>query len=317
MFEHSPPSCGIVDAAYYLPGDPIDLCDWAPREGVDAGRVTRLIENGCRYFHACGDESDEELITQAVERLVARSGVDPAGIDFVLHAHTQPFSVPPAPESLLARLFLRFNIRPRLAFSVGQLACAGVVNAIDVARRLLAAMPGSHYALVVTSDRVFGGARYRLRQDAGIQSDGASALLLGRTTLRARIDAVHVKSHGGLAEGPSTPELAKRVGMLAWSHTRRMVEEDIARIGVPAAAIAAVMPTNADAPYWRKLGPLLGLTPSQLFLDNIGRRGHSCCSDLAINLVDEGFTRLAQGPVVLFSQSNVGAYGSVTLGAPQ
>jgi 3-oxoacyl-[acyl-carrier-protein] synthase III len=307
---------GIIDAAYYLPGAPVDLCAWALHEGVRPDRVARLLDNGCRYFHVADGESDADLVTRAIERLQAGGRADPGAADFVLHARSQAFSAPPAPESILATVCARFGMRPRLALAVEQLACGGVINAVDLALRLLAADPSARTALVITSDRVFGPAKYRLRQDAGIQSDGGSAILLGREGWRARIDAVHVRNHDQMYEGPGTPERAARVSMLAWSQTRRMVADDIERSGFGVDGFAAFLPTNADGPYWRKIAPMLGISDEQLFLENMRQRGHSCCSDLAINLVDEGFAKLANGPVLAFSQSNVGAYGSMILGAP-
>lgn len=303
---------GIVDAAYCLPGDPIDLRDWAGKAGVPAERVARLERNGCRYFHQSYGQSDAALIAVALRDLAAR-GHDLTACDVVLHAHTQQFSVPAAPASLLAETCTRFGIAPRLALSVGQLACASVVRAVALARDLLRANPAWRQVLLVTSDRVFGGAQFRLRQDAGLQSDGASAMLIGRAGLRARLGAVHERYHDNLHAGPGAAGTAGRADMNVWLHSRQLMRDALEAGGRGADGFAAFMPNNADGPHWRKIALGLGFTDDQVLLDNIRLRGHSCCSDLAINLVDRGFALLASGrPVLAFSQSNLGAYGAVT-----
>ncbi|UXI66197.1 hypothetical protein [Tahibacter amnicola] len=305
---------GIIDADYYLPGEPLDIVQWGAKVGLPGSLIDRLLENGCRHFHQTHTEGDVDLIAQAVRPLLQRRSIDPAKITYLVHAHTQQFSMPAPPRSILSELSARFGWAPKLALSVGHLACAAVVNAIDVARRLLEHDESAEYALVVTADRVFGGPNHRVRQDAGIQSDGAAVILLGRDNVRARFRDVLVRNYPRLAEGPSSPAMGQLIGTLAWAQTRQVLIEAEQRLGHPLGALGGIFPTNADAPYWKSLADKMKLPPDLVFLDNMRDRGHSCCSDLAINLVDAGFARLDRGESILcLSQSNVGAYGVVAL----
>ncbi len=305
---------GIVDAAFHLPGPAQDIEAWAERVGVERALVERLLANGCRHFHVADSEDDAELCAAATRMLLERHDLDPARVPYVVHAHTQSYSVPPAPQSLLAQVARRCGLRPRLAMSVGELACGGIVKALEIALDLLEADPAAGHALVLSSDRVFGGPRHRIRQEAGIQSDGGAAILLGRQRLRARVLDIRVRHWPGLALGPQASPKARLMGALPWAHTRRLWLEMASRAGVAPSALGRVFPTNADGPYWRELAHGMGLKPGTLFLDNMRRRGHSCCSDLAINLADAVFDELAAGRRALcFSQSNVGAYGALAL----
>ncbi|MCW5667467.1 MAG: hypothetical protein KIT35_26835 [Piscinibacter sp.] len=305
---------GIVAAAFELPGAPRDVEAWAQAEGVSPRLVDSLLAHGCRQFHELDGGSDADFIDAALARLDAPPGWA-RDVRYLVHAHTQAFSMPAPPSSLLAELAQRHGLRPALAFSVGQLACASAIVAVDLAARLLREDPQARYALVVTSDRVFGDARYRIQGRTSVQSDGASALLLGREGLRCRLGAASVRQFAALHAGPCTPALALAMARQLWRHTAALLREHEAAGGVPLAAYREILPANADRADWLKVQDELNLAPGQVFLDNVGRRGHACCADLAVNLVDRGFALLAgqPAPLLAFGQSNVGAFSALTL----
>jgi len=305
---------GIVGAAYHLPGEAVDLCEWGPRMGVDDARIDRLLGNGCRYFHSARVESDADIVVTAVERVLRESSVRASAITYVIHARTQNFSMPAAPHSLLGEVCARAGMAPRLAFSISHLACASIIAAVDTAVRLLQGDPSANHALVTSSDRVFGHADHRLRQDSGIQSDGGSAILIGRHEVRSWIRTITLRTYPNLHTGPSTPTMGRLIGSAAWAHTAEVLDELGGCAGDGLQRVDALLPTNADMPYWRTLLETRRARAGILFEENARLRGHACCADLAVNLADEGLRRAGQGEQVMcFSQSNVGAYGYLVL----
>lgn len=307
-------SMGIVGAGYHLPGEAVDLCEWGPRMGVADARIERLIGNGCRYFHSAKVESDADIVVAAVDRVLRESSVKASAIAYVVHARTQNFSMPAAPHSLLAEVCARTGMAPRLAFSISHLACASIIAAVDTAVRLLQSDPSASHALVTSSDRVFGKADHRLRQDSGIQSDGGSAILLGRRDVRSWIRTIALRTYPKLHTGPSTPTMGRLIGSAAWAHTAELLDELGGGAGDGLQQVDALLPTNADIPYWRTVLEARRARPGILFEENARLRGHACCADLAVNLADEGLQRADQGDrVMCFSQSNVGAYGYIVL----
>ncbi|WOB47942.1 hypothetical protein NYR97_11620 [Xanthomonas hydrangeae] len=318
MYEHNQAAfgvpLGIVDAAYHLPGKPNDLCTWGPRMGVDDARIERLLGNGCRYFHSAQIESDADMVVAATSRLLQQSAVDPRCIAYVIHARTQNFSMPAAPHSLLGEVCARTGMAPKLAFAVSHLACASIIAALDTAARLLQGDPSASHCLVTSSDRVFGNADHRLRQDSGIQSDGGSAILIARTQVRSWIKTIALRTYPKLHPGPSTPTMGRLIGSAAWAHTGEVLDGLDGDSDGGLDLVDALLPTNADMPYWRALLQARHAPTEILFEDNARLRGHACCADLAINLADEGLRRSEQGQrVMCFSQSNVGAYGYLML----
>ncbi len=305
---------GVVDVAYHLPGDRIDIVDYAARSNVDAALLAALLDNGVRYFHDGTDRSDLDLIGAAIETICGRRGREWLGdVAYVIHARTQTFSMPAPPESIITQVCNRFAIPAKLGFGVEQLACAGIVKAIEWARRLLEADPDARHALVITSDRVFGGAPYRIRQDAGIQSDGGSAILLGRDGLISMLGTITSKTFDGLHEGPTTPENIDRIGRYTWHQTKRAFLDHAIASGCRIDDIDLFLPVNADRDYWTLIAGALRIPAERFFTGNIAERGHACCADLAVNLVDRGLDVVARGGSVIYcGQSNLGVYANIT-----
>jgi 3-oxoacyl-[acyl-carrier-protein] synthase III len=312
---------GLIEAGIAMPGAPRDIVEYARAEGIDDARVQRLLGNKVRWFHMDEDISDAELVADAIEDLCARLG-DRAWLSRVtklIYAHTQIFSMPAAPESLLSTVMGRYDtLRPTLCFSVEHAACASATMALEWAARLLHGdSDADALALVVTSDRVFGNATYRIRQDGGVQSDGGSALLVGSRNLRARFGGITVSTYDKLHEGPSTPENEATIARTTWLHTRQMFREHIKLTGLDLNDAAVILPINADWLYWLKVAQALRIDAEKFYFGGITQRGHACCADLAVNLVDHGFGRVdAGGWVVFCGQSNLGAYAGLTLLPP-
>lgn len=307
-------NCGIAAAAFYLPGNPVDIKEWGPRNDVSAQLIGELLENGCRYFYDGSGYADVDLIDGALDRLLAESEVKAEEINFLIHASTQSFSVPAPPTSVLSELMTRFDLRPELSFSVGHLACASTINAIMLAAELLESHPQSRYALVVTCDRVFGGAEYRVRQNAGIQSDGGSAILIARENPRCRIGHIAIKNFSELHAGPSTAANRVAIGRYTWLQTKELFLDFERVSGQTLNEYSTVLPINADAHYWRVIAKSLNMDEKSFFLDNIKQRGHACSVDLVVNLLDRGLGLVDQGGSILIcGQSNVGAHAVLAL----
>lgn len=306
---------GIVGAAYHLPGQRQDITAWGDEQDVSPELVETLLGVGCRYFHASENESDLDLLIAALERLAAQVGRSRiAAASYLVHVHTQNFSVPPAPTSLLAAVAECYALRPKLCFSVEQLACAGIVSAIDWASRLLAADPDAEHALVLTSDRMFGNGSHRVYQQGGIESDGASAVLLGKAGVACRIGPATYRNFTALHQGPATSYNQTAIARYSWLHTKRLFQDHGKATGIAVADHGQILPINACSAHWNLIARSLSIPPERLFLDNIRDRGHACCSDFAMNLVDRGFAILEQGqPVLYCGRSNVGAHAALTL----
>lgn len=305
---------GVAAASYFLPGDAQDIVQWAPPQGIEPDLIDRLLKNGCRHFHESSMHSDVDLICEAIGRIDAPAGWL-ADVRYLLHANTQSISAPPAPASVLAQLLLRQpSLRPTLAYSVGQLQCGSIVSAIEQAARLLEADREARYALVVTSDRVFGDASFRIRSDTGIQSDGGCAVLLSCEDVLCWVGETSLRYVTRLHDGHHIAKNVQTLNLYAWRHIRDTILAHGQTTGRTIESYGNIFTSNSDVQYWINVAKALGVSASKFYLDNTGLRGNACCANYAVNLVDQGLACLAGGaPVMMVTQSNVGVYSAQTL----
>lgn len=315
MHRHLPlADIGIAAAAYHLPGNPIDVTDWGPQQGATPELIASLVSNGCRHFFSGPDISDADSIAASIDKLSIDAPEWQKEVRYLVHAHTQNFSMPAPPSSILTELAARYALELKLCFSVAHLACASIINGISLAAKLLQNDPEARYALIVSSDRTFGGSKYRLRPPGCIQSDGSSAILLSKEKMRCRLGHATMRNFAKLHEGPSNPATIAATSRLTCFHSMQLLRDHSEETGISLEDYAQILPVNADKHYWLKIAEGLHLDESHFFFDNIPKLGHANCADLAINLIDRGFALLDQGRfVVAFGQSNVGAHAALTL----
>ncbi|NRA64248.1 MAG: hypothetical protein HRU19_07160 [Pseudobacteriovorax sp.] len=303
---------GIIDAEYFLPGDAIDISTWGRVHGVEQKRIEALKRNGCRYFYDGTDYSDSSLVNESVARLWKKlpKSIKVEEIGLIVHARTQVFSIPAPPISILQNLKNTFQFQPDFDMSICQLACASVYKAMEIGIRYLENPDARPYVLVVTSDRVFGSASHRIRQSGGIQSDGAAAVLLGRKFLKSILVAPKFYFDSRLHRGPLYEDNSKLIAQTCWRDSANLIKEYLDLHPSIDKERLKVLPINADLTLWKIILKTLKMPESQLFSENIYRRGHACSNDFIINLSDIGLANLEKGnPVLSFGQSNLGVQG--------
>ncbi|KVM58890.1 3-oxoacyl-ACP synthase [Burkholderia gladioli] len=344
---------GIDAAAYELPGARVEIEAWAAEHGYPAERAAAIARAGSRYFHVASDTSETELAIAAVQRLLDTSRSSAKQIGAIVHVHTQPFSVPPAPRSLPHEVAAHCGIVPLWMGSIAPLASASIATGIEAVRALMRRHAQLDAALVVSSDRAYGE-HTRMRQDRGVQCDGAAAMLLVRNSTRNRLGGIALSTSAPAyrdagAAGYETgfdgaPEagfessfesrfesafesrLASRLGERhhagfapharapSWPVTREVIDAAVAMEPHPLADYALLLPPNVDLPGWDALCREMRLPRERLFAANIHARGHACCSDFPINLADAGLDALALGQHVIgVMQSSRGAHAALTL----
>lgn len=305
---------GIEAAAYVLPGDPIDVRDWARTNPADPERLEAIIDSGSRCFHAAAAGTEVDLAAAAVERLIAQGVLAPAEVDAIVHVHTMAMCIPAMPRSLPLELATRFGMSPAWCGSISQLSCVSLAAGLRTVDALLRSDARSGTALIVSADRLYDE-RSRLRQSSGIQSDGAGCLLVRRNSRANRVGAVAIHSHARwYGSADRLDHIANEMISLEWKFTRDVVDAACSASGQPASAFAQFLPQNFKQRGFERLCQAIGLPAGRLFDRNVAPYGHACCSDLAINLADAGLATLRGGGAVLVGlHSNVGAYAALTL----
>ena len=306
---------GVDAAEYELPGEPVDVLAWARENAASEKQVDAIVASGSRYFHVAPDVGEVDLARRAVGKMVDAGRFAPSDIGAVIHVHTQPYSAPPAPRSLPLEVASAFGIRPMWAASISQLKCVSTTAGLEAMNALMTAYPQLNAGLIVSVDRVYGE-NYRLRQMSGIQCDGAACLLVTRNSTKNRIGGVAIRNFAPkwYRGSDAVAQVEQEMMSYEYLHTSRVMTEAVKASGVPLADYGCLLPHNADVRGWTSLCRAMRIDREKLFIENIFRRAHACCSDFAINLVDAGFAALERGQHVLAAmQSNMGAFGAVTV----
>jgi 3-oxoacyl-[acyl-carrier-protein] synthase-3 len=128
----------IVSTGIALPGNPIDNEAIADRFGASAQWIEMFIGTKQRYLAVDVDSGRithtmTDLGAQAGAQAMSRAGLEPWDVDFVVLSTSSPDMLMPATVNLIAD---RLGIDQVPTYQV-QSGCAGAVQALDLARRLL------------------------------------------------------------------------------------------------------------------------------------------------------------------------------------
>lgn len=173
-------------------------------EAVASGRYdpADYAENGLAGALVAGELSAPEMAVLAARSAFARSGLDPAGIDVVMHASGSP----QGPEVWSQAAYIQRQVVcsdvPAMEVRLG---CNGLFAALELATCYLRAEPHRRAALLTTAENMESPLGDRWRVTPGlIGSDAGCALVLGKTPGFARllsVESVTVPELEGLHRG--------------------------------------------------------------------------------------------------------------------
>jgi 3-oxoacyl-[acyl-carrier-protein] synthase-3 len=171
------------------------VASWLPpREPIGQGRYAPGVQDEYAWESASVAEAGETVVSMAVragQLALARSGVDPAEVSQLLHAHTwfQGLDLWTA-SSYIHHALLGEN-RTAQSIDLNQQS-AGAVSALQLAANHLIADPSRRAAIVTTADRFSlpGLDRWHTEGPRFVFGDGAAALVLARGRGFARLLAV-------------------------------------------------------------------------------------------------------------------------------
>jgi len=189
------PAIGILGTGSYLPKKEITNEAIAARvPGASAEWIARrtLIE-GRRY--AAPDEATSDLARQASVAALDMAGVRASQLDYIIVSTSTGDAPLPATAALVQNELDAVNAA---CFDIN-VACAGFVYGLALARGLLAVRPGGH-ALVVGADLWSRFLDYSDRGTAVLLGDGAGAAVLGTVADGYGILDVELASRGDANE---------------------------------------------------------------------------------------------------------------------
>jgi 3-oxoacyl-[acyl-carrier-protein] synthase-3 len=276
---------GIRDIAYTLGPVADTVAGWCSNQGRPAGEADALERNGAHHFHRAEAQSQCELATRATRELLARSNISPEQVDVLVMCHTSPSNTLPAPLSAVGEVRRSAGLRKALTFSVGQQQCVSPVHALRMLELLFARRREWEVGVLLCADTL-PVESLRPIGNAGIQSDGASAMLLRRGA-GSRLRGLHTYNHprpmqGILPDGRYEADPNYLWGLVS------LVRSVSRAAGLKPNEFTSVLPHNVNLPAWHEALDALRIPRERLFDRNFARVGHAFGSDAAINLADSG-----------------------------
>ncbi|SEK58839.1 3-oxoacyl-ACP synthase III family protein [Streptacidiphilus jiangxiensis] len=246
----------LVSLGTALPGDPVDNAQLAKALGVSEEWIEVFIGTKTRYFardFATGEVrwSLADLAASAGQRALDAAGYGPAQIDFVVMGTATPDTLMPATVNHVADQ-LGLDQVPTYQLQSG---CAGAVQALDLARTLVAQTGGT--GLVLGGDVC--SKHLELREDLGeaapselvnyvLFGDGAGAAVLGPEPVGEAVAVRRVLNRlTGLGRKPG--QVIEWFGVADRHSDKQAVHEDYK-------AIEEGVPVMAAEILWELLGEL-------------------------------------------------------------
>ncbi len=320
----------ISGVGHYVPENVVTNDMLAARmETNDAWIVERTGINQRRHVVAGSDDTTSTMGTQAARIAIARAGLTPDDIDFIVFATLSPDYYFPGPgvqvqEQLgLKREIGAIDIRNQ---------CSGFVYGLSVADQFIKTGMYKH-VLVIGSELHSGGLDMttRGRNVSVIFGDGAGAVVLSATDEKDRgILSTHLHSEGRHAKelsliAPNTrdwiPNIIQRNdpeeidyypymnGNFVFKHAvvrfSEVIKEALATNNLKTEDIDLLIPHQANLRISQFIQQSMGLAPEKVY-NNIMRYGNTTAASIPIALSEawsEG--KIKKGDVVLFA-----AFGS-------
>jgi 3-oxoacyl-[acyl-carrier-protein] synthase-3 len=302
-------SIGIRAIAYVLPDTTADLATLASL-GLLESPASALAEFGFCQVHI-SERPAYELALAAVRRLLNDERLDPESVDAIFFAGAIPSSHQVGdPQTPLAgfsypaaRVQYECGLMNATALGISQAGCTGLMTAVVLAADYLRANAGAERVVCVSADVLPAGSTREIIFN--VISDGACAVLVERGAARHRLLA-HTRITKGYYWNAGTSR--NEIVASYFPTARTIVRDTLARVGLEAGEVAAMIPHNVSLRSWQILLPMLGIPMDRLYADNIPSKGHVIAADNFINLKDASDSgRIAKGDRLLLFNFGFGA----------
>jgi 3-oxoacyl-[acyl-carrier-protein] synthase III len=320
----------ILSLATYVP--PRVLTNDDLEKMVDTSNDWILQRTGIRERHIVDPGvATSDLAKEAALKAIARAGLTPDAIDFIVVGTTTPDTVFPSTACLLQH---KIGATRAWGFDLGA-ACSGFVYALTVAAQMVA--NGTHkYALAVGADVMSSIIDYTDRATCVLFGDGAGAVVVGPAEDEAFgiLDYAHeIDGAGGPAlcmpaggsRLPASHETVdKRLhyvhqdGQAVFKFAVRKTEEICRRLltnnGLGPDDVDLLVSHQANQRIIRSAADRLGLSQEKVVI-NIERFGNTTAATIPLALTDAiADGRLKRGDLVVLTSVGAGfTVGSVLL----
>ena len=299
----------IVQSNYVLPACFNTVSDWAHQNANEKVGIA-LRTSGSHKYHFVKEEKLVDLGINAIAKTLQEAEISPKNIDALIMFQTSPCNTLPMPHTLVGQVREKSGLINSWAFAITQQQCVSPIHALRIIDALFAKHNDWNYVLLVGVDTIL---REELRAIgvAGLHSDAASAMLIGRPGTGSSVLAIETyndpRAVVGIHEDGSYGENSNYLWSLI-SIIRRISKS--AKINL--AACKSILPHNVNKPAWAQALEAMRVPKELLYEKNFSRIGHAFGSDAAINIHDSK-ALTTHGKHLVFASGIGGCFGGFVL----
>lgn len=329
------PIAYIAGTGHAVPRRTVTNADIAAM-GLDTNDEWIVERTGIKQRQIAGpDESLASLSAQAARQAMARAGVQPGEIDYIILATASPDHLLPATSVEIQAIL---GCDRAAAFDLGA-ACSGWLYSTVVAESMIAAGTADT-VLVIGAEKLSSIVDWTDRNTCILFGDGAGATIMRRSPVEgnragAGVLSSFLRSDGTLAEllwrpagGGAIPYSAESMekrqqyvhmaGREVFKHAVRSMTESVDRAldaaKLTAADVDLLVPHQANIRIIEATAKHAGIPMERVFI-NIERLGNTSAASIPIALNDAiEQKRLKEGMTVLFAAFGAGfTWGSMVI----
>lgn len=307
-------STGISHTSYQLGDHTQSLAQLAKSKLLDSTPEV-LGDFGFEHCHVfSSEEAFRSALLECGRAALATAGIPPEQVD-VLVLYTGLIT-PPKKTTTVLSLFNyplgsiqhTLNLKNAYPVALSQRGCSGLFSGLHIANQLLPNNGG--VALCLTGEMLPSKAKREIILN--VISDAAGALILQRTaTVKNRVIAIHEYT---LPYYHDTVGSEQEILAAYFPASQRAIEQCLNEARLKMSDITHIVPHNVSRRSWQILAGVLGVSEEKVWLDNVGKVGHTISCDPIINL--QGMERagvLRTGDKLLLFTFGFGASWSVMI----
>jgi 3-oxoacyl-[acyl-carrier-protein] synthase III len=274
----------LNDVVSYVPPQRRTVADMADELELTPNLVAIYQKvYGLQNIVVAENESLEDLLDKALERLLSANRVQRKQIKYVFHCHSAPTVCPPGID-LLGGLMKKHGLQHAIAVGASLDQCATGLTALTLAEMLLESEDDDAEILILTGEIGFHR-KLRHLPNTTLVGDAAAACLVGKTGERnALLTSVQRKFDIAEVQPTTNPLLvpASNYG----DDLIRIVREALERASLTIDDISLILIHNVNTISWKLFARSFPCSPDVIYMDNVARSGHCFASDAFMNYCD-------------------------------
>ena len=298
----------IANVTYSIPGFSENISETAKRLNINSNEAM-IFERifGLKKVPVDYDANCEKFMLEAARACLVESQVDPKKIKWLIHSHTSDHASPFG-YSAIRTVQQTLNLDNALAFAISIYKCCTIFAIFQLAERLFQGLEDDETILLLTGDVAFTKV-YQSIPGTTILTDGASAILLSKSSKKNRFIAMAVDVYGRYAKGIwCSKEDQIHFEKNYSSYSAQVIEKALEKANLTLDDIKIIFPHNVNTMSWNNTMNILRAPLKKIYLKNVAKTAHCFGSDPFINYrdaVDQGL--LSPGDKYMLATSGLGS----------